>query len=84
MNEKITPEPVEGFSTVQIKCELQERFQQKTAGMSFEELRSYPDQSLTPLPQENRRLDPSVTDMKILNIDDTLNSAIQSNPFLKK
>ncbi len=28
--------------------------------------------------------DPSVTDMKILNVDDPLNSAIQSNPFLKK
>lgn len=61
MNEKNTPEPVEGFSTVQMKRELQEQFQQKTAGMSFEELRSYLDQSLPPLPQEKQPREESTT-----------------------
>jgi hypothetical protein len=43
---------VQNFSAVQMKRELQEQFQRKTAGMSFAELRRFLDESLEPLPQE--------------------------------
>ena len=43
---------VQGFSTVQMKRELQDQFQRKTAGMSFAELRRFLDETLEPLPQD--------------------------------
>ena len=43
---------VQDFSAVQMKRELQEQFQQKTAGMTFAELRRFLDETLEPLPQE--------------------------------
>ena len=43
---------VQNFSAVRMKRELQARFQEKTAGMSFEELRRFLDETLEPLPQK--------------------------------
>ena len=43
---------VKGFSAMEMKQELQESFQRKTAGMSFKELRQFLNDSLEPLPQE--------------------------------
>jgi hypothetical protein len=43
---------VQDFSAVQMKRELQDQFQRKTAGMNFAELRRFLDETLEPLPQE--------------------------------
>ena len=37
---------IEGFSAVQMKYDLQEQFQRKTAGMDFRELRRFLDETL--------------------------------------
>ncbi|MGL6227386.1 MAG: hypothetical protein ACRC10_12270 [Thermoguttaceae bacterium] len=45
---------IEGFSTVRMKRELQEKFQRKTAGMCFKELRWFLDKTLEPLPKKKQ------------------------------
>jgi len=49
---------VEGFSAVQMKYDLQEQFQRQTAGMGFNELRQFLDETLG-LPQTSTESKPS-------------------------
>lgn len=47
----MTYQAIDGFSTLKMKQELQERFQKKTEGMSVWELQCLLGESLEPLPQ---------------------------------